>query len=113
MEISSELQLSPDEISVLLLASSLDDSEPVLLSVVADIHLAPPGAPPARWHNEYDFAGVRERLRMARASLIGSSARDLFVLGDITHVGDQASADEVAQILDVGDAVGVGRSGQP
>ena len=32
---------------------------------------------------------------------------DLLVLGDLTHAGDQASADEVAQILDVGDAVGV------
>src|SRR5690606_5511938 len=44
-----------------------------------------------RWHNEYDFGGVEERLRKA-AELFAAEAVDLVVaLGDLAHDGDEPS----------------------
>ena len=68
------------------------------LGIVTDVHVSPPGSPPAAWHNPYDLEGASRRLRLALARLREEGAEAIAVLGDLTNRADAAS---VARALDV------------
>ena len=69
------------------------------LGVVADVHVAPLGEPPARWHNDYDFVGAPERLRRAVAFFAEEGVDGVVALGDLTHRDDEESRLQVQSLL--------------
>lgn len=68
------------------------------LGIVTDVHVSPPGSPPAAWHNPYDLEGAPRRLALALARLREERAGAIAVLGDLTNGADAAS---VARALDL------------
>jgi hypothetical protein len=74
------------------------------LGIVTDLHLAPTPHRPARWHNPYDFEGVRGRLADALAALGGRRVDAIAVLGDLANDGDAASLNEAVGMLAQGPA---------
>jgi len=71
----------------------------VRLGILTDIHLSPPGSPPAAWHNPYQLDTVRERLAQSIRWLEGQGVDRIAVLGDLTHHGDEPSLHETIEIL--------------
>lgn len=69
------------------------------LGILTDIHLSPPGSPPAAWYNPYQFDTVRERLAQAIRFLEVEGVDRFAVLGDLTHHGDEPSLQEAIAIL--------------
>ncbi|MGN6379599.1 MAG: metallophosphoesterase family protein [Gaiellales bacterium] len=65
------------------------------LGLITDVHLAPLPHAPARWHNDYDFAGTRDRLANALRTLAGEGVDGVALLGDLTNGGDADSLDAV------------------
>jgi predicted phosphodiesterase len=62
--------------------------------VLADIHVSLDPERRASWHNEYDFAGVRARLRQAAELFAAEGVDCVLALGDLAHDGDAASLRE-------------------
>ncbi len=69
------------------------------LGILTDIHLSPPGSPPAGWHNPYPLETVRERLVQSIRFLETEGVDRIAVLGDLTHHGDEPSLHETIEIL--------------
>lgn len=61
------------------------------LGLVSDLHLTLDPARRASWHNEYDFAGVPQRIDAARASFDRAAVDAVIAGGDLTHAGDEPS----------------------
>ena len=62
----------------------------VKIGVIADIHIAPSGIDPVTWHNELRFEDAAVRFDMALEAC-ANWADFIVVLGDLTHLGDEAS----------------------
>ncbi len=73
------------------------------LGLVSDLHLAPQPRR-GRWHNDYDHAGVRDRVRVAVTALDAEGIDRLVVLGDLADDGDQASLAEALDLLEASSA---------
>jgi hypothetical protein len=74
------------------------------LGILTDLHLASTPHPPGRWHNPYDFEGLRGRLADALAVLGERRVDALAVLGDLANDGDDSSLDEAVGMLAQGPA---------
>jgi len=74
----------------------------VRLGLVSDLHLTLDPARRAAWHNEYDFAGLSQRIGEARASFERAGVDAVVACGDLTHAGDEASARAVLERLSDG-----------
>jgi predicted phosphodiesterase len=62
--------------------------------VLTDIHVSLDPERRASWHNEYDFAGVRARLRQAAELFVAEGVDCVLTLGDLAHDGDAPSLRE-------------------
>lgn len=72
------------------------------LGVITDVHIAPAGADPISWHSPLMLETAGERYTAALARLSREDVDAIAVLGDLTHLGDAASADElVARTADL------------
>ncbi|MBA3643739.1 MAG: metallophosphoesterase [Chloroflexia bacterium] len=69
------------------------------LGLITDSHLCPPGTPPARWHNPYDFPHATEHLVRAIAHHLVAAVDAIVVLGDLTNNGDRGSIDDGLHLL--------------
>jgi predicted phosphodiesterase len=67
------------------------------LGVISDIHIAPPGTPPAAWHNPYPLERAREMLAAAVARCTAAGVDAVVLLGDLAHAGDLASITAVIE----------------
>lgn len=75
----------------------------MLIGVITDIHLSPPGHPAAAFHNPYAFADAAARFEQALVYSAGSGADLIAVLGDLSHPGDEETlAQGVANIAAAG-----------
>jgi hypothetical protein len=66
----------------------------VRAGVLTDIHVSLDPERRAAWHNQYDFAGVRARLRLAAELFATERVECVLVLGDLAHDGDAPSLRE-------------------
>jgi predicted phosphodiesterase len=66
----------------------------VRAGVLTDIHVSLDPERRASWHNEYDFAGVRARLRQAAELFAAADVDFVLALGDLAHDGDAPSLRE-------------------
>jgi predicted phosphodiesterase len=71
----------------------------VKLGVVTDIHVCPPGAPPAAWHNPYDLERAVWRLELALERLEDEGVEAIAVLGDLTSKADAGSVERCLTAL--------------
>jgi predicted phosphodiesterase len=69
------------------------------LGIVTDVHVSPPGSPPAAWHNPYDLEGAPRRLALALARLRDEGVEAIAVLGDLTNRADAASVARALEVL--------------
>jgi predicted phosphodiesterase len=76
----------------------------ITLGVLTDIHVSQPGTPPIRWHDELRLDEAGEKYSAALAQLAHHEPDAIVVLGDLAHLGDDASLDE---FVDRSDAVGL------
>jgi Icc-related predicted phosphoesterase len=72
--------------------------EALKLGIVADPHLAPVGAGPVRYHNEYRMADAASHLRLALARCSQEGVDAVALLGDLSHFGDEGSLAEGIEI---------------
>src|SRR5215207_2259379 len=56
-------------------------------------------APPAAWHNPFDFAGLPARIDAARAAFERAAIDAVVLSGDVAHAGDEASCRAVLEGL--------------
>jgi predicted phosphodiesterase len=63
----------------------------VRAGVLTDIHVSLDPERRASWHNEYDFAGLGQRLRAAAELFAAEGAGIVLALGDLAHDGDAQS----------------------
>lgn len=71
--------------------------------IIAEIHDAPPGSPPAAWHNPYPPDYAKERLGPALARLQREEVDALVLLGDLTHFGDaETQASVIESVTETG-----------
>jgi calcineurin-like phosphoesterase family protein len=61
------------------------------LGLLADLHLGPPGTPPAEWHGPIEPGLMRGRLAAALTRLARERLDALLLLGDLAHAGDRRS----------------------
>jgi len=74
----------------------------VRLGLVSALHLTLDPARRASWHNEYDFAGLPQRIDAARASFERVGVDAVIACGDLTHAGDEPSTRAVLGRLSAG-----------
>lgn len=72
------------------------------LGLVSDLHLTLDPARRASWHNEYDFAGLPERIDAARSLFDQAGVHAVIACGDLTHAGDEPSTRAVLERLSEG-----------
>ncbi len=63
------------------------------IGLISDIHIAPAGTPPERWHNDYRFPDADARLARALRRCLERGAEAIALLGDLAHLGDDESLD--------------------
>jgi 3',5'-cyclic AMP phosphodiesterase CpdA len=61
------------------------------IGLIADIHLSPPGTPPAAYHNPYAMAEAAIYFQLALARCVEAAVDVIAVLGDLSHHGDAPS----------------------
>jgi 3',5'-cyclic AMP phosphodiesterase CpdA len=72
----------------------------ITLGVLTDIHVSQPGTPPIRWHDDLSLDEAGDKYSASLAGLARHEPDAIVVLGDLAHLGDDASLDEFVERSD-------------